>query len=516
MIPKPLVLILLDGWGYRSETENNAIAAANTPTWDKLWSQYPHMLLDASGHAVGLPNKQMGNSEVGHMHIGAGRIIDQDLTRLDKAIAEGTFNKNAVLEEGVKQAAANHHAVHIMGLLSPGGVHSHEQHIFAMAKMAAEKGAKQIYIHAFLDGRDTPPQSAMPSIATLQTLCYNLSAAYQADVRVVSLVGRYFAMDRDKRWDRVEQAYNLLVDGKADYHSNQPELALTLAYARGETDEFVKATAIHQPQQAPVTIQNGDVVIMMNYRSDRMRQLARALSQPDFSDFTRERFPKLGKLITLTHYADDIPATVAYPPVNIVNGLGEWLAKQHKKQLRIAETEKYAHVTFFFNGGIEVPNQDEERILVPSPKVATYDLKPEMSASEITDKLVASIESQQYDVIIVNYANADMVGHTGNMKAAIKAVETIDHCLYRIVHALQKVGGEALITADHGNVEQMYDNDIHQPHTAHTNFLVPLIYIGSHGKFSKKEATLVDIAPTMLSLLQLPIPKEMTGKILLS
>jgi 2,3-bisphosphoglycerate-independent phosphoglycerate mutase len=515
-IPKPLVLIILDGWGYRSDPANNAIAAANKPTWDKLWATYPHILIDASGHAVGLPDKQMGNSEVGHMHIGAGRVINQDLTRIDQAIADRSFNQNPVLLQAIKKIQSSEKALHILGLLSAGGVHAHEQHIYAMVKLAAEKGAKKIYVHAFTDGRDTSPQSAMHSLETLHNLCNELSKQYQADIRIVSVIGRYYAMDRDNRWDRIQQAYDLIVSGQAQFHSNNPTLALTLAYARNETDEFVQATAIHAPQTAPVTLQDGDTVIFMNFRSDRARQLTRALSQPDFAGFIRSRHPKLDTLVTLTKYADDIPAQIAYPHVTLSNNLGEWLAKQHKTQLRIAETEKYAHVTFFFNGGIETPNVGEDRILIPSPRVATYDQQPEMSAPEITTKLVEAIQQQRYDVIIANFANADMIGHTGNFEATKLAIATLDQCLKQITEALLAVGGEALITADHGNAELMYDPETTQAHTAHTNFLVPLLYVGLQGKFNVERATLVDIAPTMLSLLHLPIPAEMTGKNLLT
>lgn len=514
--PKPLLLIVLDGWGYRTDTANNAIAAASTPAWDQLWATYPHILVDASGHAVGLPDQQMGNSEVGHMHIGAGRVVYQDLTRIDQALADHSFNKNPVLLNAVKKVENSTRALHILGLLSAGGVHSHEQHIYAMVNLATSKGAKKIYIHAFLDGRDTSPQSAMHSLETLQNLCQELSTQHDADIRIVSLIGRYYAMDRDNRWDRVEKAYNLIVDGEAAFHSNNACLALTLAYARNETDEFMQATSIHAPQIAPVTLQDNDVVIFMNFRSDRARQLSRALTQVDFSGFTRKRQPKLAEFVSLTRYATDIAAEIAYPPATLTNNLGEWLAKQNKIQLRIAETEKYAHVTFFFNGGVEQPNAGEDRILVPSPKVATYDLQPEMSAPEITAKIIEAVNEQKYDVIIANFANADMVGHTGNFTAAVQAITCLDECLKQIVTALQAVGGEALITADHGNAELMYDNEVAQPHTAHTNLLVPLLYIGQRGKFNAKQGSLVDIAPTMLSLLQLPIPAEMTGKNLLT
>ncbi len=514
-VPKPILLLIFDGWGYRTETENNAIAAAVKPNWDKLWAEYPHMLIDASGKAVGLPDKQMGNSEVGHMNIGAGRVIYQDLTRIDQAITDGTFKKNPALLKAIEAIKANGQALHLLGLLSAGGVHAHEHHIQEMVKLAAELGVKKIYIHAFLDGRDTPPQSAMSSLESMQQLCNSLSKTYKADIRIVSLVGRYFAMDRDKRWDRTQTAYDLIVDGKAEYHSNDPTLALTLAYTRDENDEFVHPTSIHLPNVPAVKIEDGDAVIFMNFRNDRARQLSRALTQKEFDGFERARVPQLSVFATLTHYANDIEATVAFPHVSINNGLGEWLSKQHKTQLRIAETEKYAHVTFFFNGGKEDPFEGETRVLVPSPNVATYDLKPEMSAFEITDKLVEAISKQQYDLIVVNFANADMVGHTGNFDATVKAITALDQCLGKVIKALTDVGGEALITADHGNAEVMYDPATKQPHTAHTSLLVPLVYVGHQGKFVKSQGSLDDIAPTLLSLMHVPLPPEMTGDVLL-
>ena len=516
MSPKPLLLLILDGWGYSESSENNAIAAAETPTWDQLWAKYPHMLIDASGKAVGLPDAQMGNSEVGHMHVGAGRVIYQDLTLIDKAIEDRSFNQNPELLYAITQAKAHHSALHILGLLSPGGVHSHELHIQAMVKLAAAQGAKKIYVHAFLDGRDTPPQSATSSLEELQYLCQTLSESHQADIRIVSIIGRYYAMDRDNRWERTKAAYDLIVDGKSSFRSNNPSMALTLAYTRGETDEFVQATAIHNPGEQPIKIEDEDAVVFMNFRNDRIRQLARALTKMEFSEFSRSHLPKLSACVTLTRYADDIDAKVAFPPTKITNGLGEWLESHHKTQLRIAETEKYAHVTFFFNGGKEQPFVGEDRILIPSPKVATYDLKPEMSAPEITEKLVEAILTKKYDFIVCNFANADMIGHTGNFAATVQAITVIDQCLTKIVAALQEVGGEALITADHGNAEMMFDNDTQQAHTAHTNFLVPLVYVGHRGHFTEKVGILADIAPTVLELLEIPVPNEMTGKKLLA
>jgi 2,3-bisphosphoglycerate-independent phosphoglycerate mutase len=498
----PLALIILDGWGYRKETDANAIAKAHTPYWDQLMETYPHTLISGCGRCVGLPDGQMGNSEVGHLNMGAGRIVHQDLTRLDLAITDGTFFKNPILTAAVDKAVLEQKAVHILGLLSPGGVHSHEQHIQAMIKLAAERGATQIYIHAFLDGRDTPPQSAKASLIALEKYCNELNAG-----KIVSIIGRYFAMDRDKRWERVQAAYDLLTEGKAVYHAENAVSGLALAYQRGETDEFVKATSIDPDGM----IKDGDTVIFMNFRADRAREITRALTDPNFTDFTRKIFPKT-HFVSLTEYDKTLEIPVAYPPESLNNILGEYLSSLNLKQLRIAETEKYAHVTFFFNGGIENPYPGEDRILIPSPKVATYDLKPEMSAYEVTDELVKAIEKRQYDVIICNFANPDMVGHSGNLPATIKAIETIDACLKKIIPALQKTGGEALITADHGNAEMMFDEKTGQPHTAHTHELVPLIYVGRKANVVKTDGILSDIAPTLLYLLGLSKPKEMTGQ----
>lgn len=506
---KPLVLLILDGWGYREDVNNNAIAQANTPVMDKLWQTCPHSLISGSGLDVGLPDGQMGNSEVGHVNLGSGRVVYQDFTRITKAIADGDFFTNAVLVDAVTAAKQQQKAVHIMGLLSTGGVHSHEDHLLAMIKVAEQQSAGPIYLHAFLDGRDTPPRSARASLEKIAT-----HFATTGSGKIASVIGRYYAMDRDKRWDRVEKAYNLLTQGEADYTANSAVDALDMAYQREENDEFVKATAIVDENGNAVSMQDGDALIFMNFRADRARQFSRAFINADFDGFNRKYHPKLSSFVMLTEYAADIKAPCAFPPESLHNVLGEWLAKHQKTQLRISETEKYAHVTFFFSGGREDLFEGEERILVESPKVATYDLQPEMSSTELTDKLVDAIHSDKFDVIVCNYPNGDMVGHTGVMSAAIKAVEAVDHCIGRVVEALKEVGGECLITADHGNAEMMLDSESGQAHTAHTSDPVPLIYVG-------RQATVVeggilsDIAPTMLHLMGLPIPDEMTGKVLM-
>lgn len=504
--PKPMVLIILDGWGHSDQKENNAIRTAHTPTWDRIWDQSPHTLIKGSGTHVGLPDQQMGNSEVGHMNIGAGRIVHQDLSRIQKNIESGEFFKNPMLTHSIQSAVQRDKAIHIMGLLSPGGVHSHEQHIHAILELAAQHHAKHVYLHAFLDGRDTPPKSAAASLNSLNEVCQRLEVG-----KIASIIGRYYAMDRDKRWDRTAKAYDLLTTGIAAFHASDAVSALEMAYARGEGDEFVQATAIHDPDTHPTTIHDDDVVLFMNFRSDRARQLSYALLSQQFTGFERKFQPRLSSFVSLTRYAEDLAAQVAYPPVQLSNVLGDYLAQHDLKQLRIAETEKYAHVTFFLNGGREEPFVNEERVLVASPKVATYDLRPEMSAIEITDHLINQIQNQTHDVIVCNFANADMVGHTGNFSATIKAIETIDACLKRILNALKKANGEALITADHGNAELMYCFDSKQPHTAHTNEPVPLVYIGREAKLHHPDGTLADIAPTLLALLGLDPPPEMTG-----
>ena len=501
--PKPLVLVILDGFGHSDSPDYNAIYSANTPVYDRLREQYTHSLISGSGMDVGLPDGQMGNSEVGHMNLGAGRVVYQDFTRITKSIQDGDFFTNPALTTAVDQAVAKGKAVHILGLLSDGGVHSHQDHLIAMIELAAQRGAEKIYLHAFLDGRDTPPRSAQPSIEAIEAACAKLGKG-----RIASLIGRYFAMDRDNRWDRVEQAWKLLADGQGIYTAPSATQALAESYARDESDEFVKATTIGEP----VPMEDGDSVIFMNFRADRARELSHVFLDEDFSGFTRERLPQLSQFVMLTQYAADLPAPSAFAPTALVNVLGEYLANQGKTQLRIAETEKYAHVTFFFSGGREQPFVGEERILIPSPNVATYDLQPQMSAPQVTDRIVEAIEQQRYDVIVVNYANGDMVGHTGVFSAAVAAVECLDHCLDRIVTALDTVGGEALITADHGNVEQMEDECTGQAHTAHTCEPVPFIYVGQRAAKMRDDGVLADVAPTMLTLMGLPIPPEMTGR----
>jgi 2,3-bisphosphoglycerate-independent phosphoglycerate mutase len=505
--PHPFALIILDGWGYREEKEFNAIAHAHKPNWDALWQTCPHTLISGCGRCVGLPDDQMGNSEVGHLNMGAGRIVHQDLTRIDREIEDGTFFSNPVLCEAIDQAIHQQKAIHIMGLISPGGVHSHERQIYALIELAARHQAKNVYIHAFLDGRDTPPRSAEASLNMLTQKCQEIQCG-----KIVSLIGRYYAMDRDKRWDRVQKAYDLLTLGQAEFHATTAMAGLELAYARGENDEFIRATSIHDENEPSITLQEGDTVIFMNFRADRAREITHALLDQDFTGFHRTVWPRIETFVTLTEYDSTLQTKIAYAPERLHNILGEYLSQLGLRQLRIAETEKYAHVTFFFNGGVEQPYPGEERILIPSPKVTTYDLKPEMSAFEVTEHLVAAIKNQQYDVIICNFANPDMVGHTGSFNAAVKAIEVIDTCLGKIISALRDVGGEALITADHGNAEMMFDKKTGQQHTAHTHELVPLIYVGRKATLVKNNGILADIAPTLLHLLGINQPKEMTGQ----
>lgn len=503
---KPVLLLILDGYGYRSDTQDNAIAAAKKPNLDRIFAENPWTLINASDKFVGLPSGQFGNSEVGHLNIGAGRVVLQDISRIDVDVAEKTIVQNPVLHTAIETAIRNDKTLHIMGLLSDGGVHSHENHIHALIEAAASAGARKIAVHAFLDGRDTPPRSAKLYLARLQAVCDRTGA------RIASVIGRYWSMDRDKRWERLEPAYAAIVEGQGLFYAHSAEDALNAAYARNENDEFVKATVIYNPAR----MEDGDAVVFMNFRADRARQLTTALINPAFDGF-KARQPKFGYFCSITSYGDQYPCPVAYTKEKVKNGLGEYLAAQGLKQLRIAETEKYPHVTFFFSGGEETPAPGEDRILIPSPKVATYDLQPEMSAQEVAAKVVEAIKSKQYAAIICNFANCDMVGHTGVFDAAVAAVETLDACVGQCVTAMQASGGEVLITADHGNCEQMFDSISEQAHTQHTTGLVPFIYIGRKASLvAPGEGALKDIAPSLLAMMGLPKPVEMTGKSLIS
>jgi len=501
----PVLLIILDGFGYREETTDNAVAAAHKPNWDRLWATCPHTFIHASESAVGLPKGQMGNSEVGHLNIGAGRVVYQEFTRIDRSIEAGHFFENYVLVDLIDKVKANNATLHVFGLLSDGGVHSHERHIHAMLDMAVHSGVEKISVHAFLDGRDTPPKCADVYLERLQA---KLDALGKGCIATIS--GRYFGMDRDKRWPRVQVAYDLITLGEAEYRAPTALEGLAMAYARGETDEFVKPTVIAAAGQPAPRMVDGDAVVFMNFRSDRARQLTKAFLQPDFDGFKRKYVPKLSNYCTLTHYADEFKVPVAFPPERIRNGFGEYIASLGLRQLRIAETEKFPHVTYFFNGGEETVYPGEDRVLVQSPPVAHYDQQPEMSAYEVTDKLVAAIESRKYDAIICNFANADIVGHTGNFTAARQAIEALDVCLGRVLEAMKSTAGEVLITADHGNAECMLDLANKQPHTAHTTNLVPLLYVGRPAHLAETGA-LEDITPTLLAMMGLAKPREMTG-----
>lgn len=506
MTTKPLVLMILDGWGERKADASNAISEANTPNWDWLTKHALCGSLKGSGHAVGLPEGQMGNSEVGHMTIGLGRVIEQDLTRIHHIIDNDKLSENLTLQSLIHISQQSGRKLHILGLLSPGGVHSHEDHWFAVLQTLAKQGVDHVYCHPILDGRDTPPKSAAHSIKKLEDELHAFPHA-----GIVSLIGRYYAMDRDKRWDRIEAAYRLFVEGDNVRVAETAKIALDMAYVAKETDEFVKPTLIVKPGESPVTIAKDDLILCINFRSDRMREITQSFISEDFSHFKRPWHIPATHYFTFTNYADYLPTQILFPPTSLAHSLADCLAAHKLKQLRLAETEKYAHVTFFFNGGIETPVIGEDRQLIPSPKVATYDLQPEMSAPEVTDALVAAIESKKYDFIVINYANADMVGHSGHLNAAILAVEAIDACLGRVLHALKANGGELLLTADHGNAECMQDPITGEPHTAHTSDPVPLRYLGRPAVLNTGEHTLADLAPTVLMLLGLPMPEEMTG-----
>jgi 2,3-bisphosphoglycerate-independent phosphoglycerate mutase len=506
--PRPVVLCILDGWGVRAARDANAVELADTPVWHRLMANCPHGVLDASEGFVGLPAGQMGNSEVGHMNLGAGRVVMQDLPRIDAALADGSLARNQTLARFIAQLKRSGGACHLMGLLSPGGVHSHQTHLAGLARIVAGHGIP-VRVHAFLDGRDTPPQSALDYLETFQR-----DVAGSAAIRIATVTGRFFAMDRDKRWDRVAAAYAALVDGQGQ-SAGDARAAVQQAYDRGETDEFVQPTVIAGYRG----MQDGDGLLMGNFRADRARELLGALVDPAFDGFARARVPRFAARLGLVEYSAALNRflEVLFPAIALDNTLGAIVARAGLTQLRIAETEKYAHVTFFFNGGEETVFPGEQRILVPSPQVKTYDLKPEMSAVEVTDRLVEAIASGGFDLIVVNYANTDMVGHTGIVAAAIKAVETVDRCLGRLEQAVRQAGGALFVTADHGNAEQMVDPDTHQPHTAHTLNLVPAILInGPAGSQLTPHGCLADVAPTLVALLGLKQPAEMTGHSLLT
>lgn len=505
--PKPVVLLILDGWGHRDDPADNALAQAQLPHWRGLLASCPHTLIHTEGRHVGLPDGQMGNSEVGHMNLGAGRIVYQDLTRIDAAIDDGSFFANPELLAACAAARTHGGTLHLIGLLSPGGVHSHEKHLFAMLRLAHAQQVPQVAVHALLDGRDTPPQSAEPSLQALQALCSQLGNA-----RIASIGGRYFAMDRDRRWDRVQRGWEAMVEAASPCHAATAIEALQQAYARGETDEFVQPTVIGAAQP----MADGDAVLFLNFRADRARQLAAAFAAPDFDGFAARR-PALSRFTCMTEYDARLPVPVAFAPDDLRHTLGEIVAEAGLTQLRIAETEKYAHVTFFFSGGREAEYPGEHRILIPSPKVATYDLQPEMSCPQLTERLVDAIAQQRFDLIVCNIANPDMVGHTGNLQAAIRAAEAVDVAIGEVAAAVRAVHGALLITADHGNLELMRDAQTGQPHTAHTVGPVPLVYVGERADARLRSGgALRDVAPTLLELLELPQPAEMTGRSLLA
>ncbi|MDI9819248.1 MULTISPECIES: 2,3-bisphosphoglycerate-independent phosphoglycerate mutase [unclassified Legionella] len=503
---RPLVLMILDGWGQRDEQTYNAIAAANTPQWDEWWQVRPHILLNASGVEVGLPDAQMGNSEVGHMHIGAGRVIAQDFTRINDAISNGEFAGNRLLLELINDMKKQNKRIHVMGLLSPGGVHSHENHLFAFLALCHKQDFNQVCLHLFLDGRDTPPQSALNSIERL-----NRQLEHYPVATINSITGRYFAMDRDKRWERVAPVYHLLTQAQSKFNFETAEEALSHFYAQKKFDEFIPPTLIGPGN----IIEDGDSLFFFNFRADRARQLTQSFIDESFEGFIRNKQPQLSHFVSMTSYAKNLMTESVFPPMRLNNTLGEIIANNGFSQLRIAETEKYAHVTFFFNGGSEHIFANEDRILIPSPPVATYDLLPEMSAPELTHSLVDAIESEAYDVIICNYANADMVGHTGDFDATVKAIECLDQCMHKVWQTLAGKKGMMLITADHGNAESMFDVGTCQVHTAHTSQPVPFLFVGENWHFIRQEGSLIDVAPTVLALLGIEQPKEMTGKPLL-
>lgn len=511
MSKRPTVLMILDGYGLNEKTEGNAVALAKTPVMDKLKKQYPCVNGNASGMAVGLPEGQMGNSEVGHLNMGAGRIVYQELTRITKSIADGDFFQNEDLLAAITNCKEQHSALHLFGLLSDGGVHSHIDHMIALLELAKKEGLEKVFFHAFLDGRDTAPTSGLGFLETVAEKMKELGIG-----KIATVTGRYYAMDRDNRWDRVEKAYAVLVYGEGIPADSALE-AIEASYAQDVTDEFVKPTVVLEHGMPVGSIQNGDSVIFFNFRPDRAREITRAFCQDDFTGFERRGGRIHTTFVCFTDYDPTIPnKRVAFRKVSITNTFGEYLAAHGKTQARIAETEKYAHVTFFFNGGIEAPNPGEDRILVNSPKVATYDLQPEMSAYQVADKLTEAIRSGKYDVIIINFANPDMVGHTGFLEAAIQAVEAVDECIGKAYEALLEVDGQMFICADHGNAEQLIDYENGEPFTAHTINPVPFLLVNYKDGYTLKEGgCLADIVPTLLEMMEMEQPKEMTGSSLL-
>ena len=497
----PTTLIIMDGFGLTDPGPGNAVSLARTPQLDRLFAEYAHTTLSASGLDVGLPAGQMGNSEVGHTNIGGGRVVFQDLPRISRAIDDGSFFENAAYNKAMDDCLEKGSSLHLYGLLSDGGVHSHIQHLYALLQMAKNRGLTRVYVHAFLDGRDVSPTSGRDFVSACRDKCQALGVG-----KIATVMGRYYAMDRDNRWERVQLAYDAMVYGEG-IQNPDPVDAVAQSYANDVTDEFMEPV-VCDPEG---TISDNDSIIFFNFRPDRAREITRAIVDPEFDGFQREYFPTT--YVCNTEYDASMPnVLVAWPRIPVKNGLGEYLSSMGLTQLRIAETEKYAHVTFFFNGGVEEPFKGEERILINSPKVATYDLQPEMSSAELTEKLVAAIKGGKYDTIICNYPNGDMVGHTGVMEAAVKAVEALDRCIDQVAQAVESVGGQLLITADHGNAEQMRDPATGQAHTAHTNLPVPLIYVGNKAVKAVNGGKLSDIAPTMLSLMGMEIPQEMTGK----
>ena len=511
--PKTAVVVIIDGWGLSDAKEYNAVYQASTPNFDRLCREYPCTRLHASGEAVGLPEGQMGNSEVGHLNLGTGRIVYQELVRISKAIRDGSFFENEALVQAGEMAKENGSAVHILGLLSDGGVHAHVDHLHALIKLFKERGVGRVFVHCFLDGRDTPPQSALKFVEQTQRFL----KGYE-DARIASVGGRYYGMDRDNRWARVAKAYNAMVLGKGLTASSAEE-AIRLGYGRGEVDELMLPTVIVSSKGEPVgPMRDGDVCAFANFRADRAREITATLIDPGFDQFERERFPRLSRLVSMTEYKEEFNEEgivgVAFPAQKLERVLGAEIEAAGRKQFHAAETEKYAHVTFFFNGGVEEPFEHEDRALIPSPSVATYDLKPEMSAYEVKDVVVNHILSRQYAFVVVNFANADMVGHTGVMAAAVKSVEVVDECVGEVVKATLSVGGCAIITADHGNAEKMWDEQTNSPHTAHTTNPVPCVVVGGDCGPLIERGKLADIAPTVLTILGLKIPEQMNGEVL--